>query len=808
MAATAATAFIYNMKGPFQQSLKVSPFHQRRGWTKFKFSFNVQQQQRQILVSFNSPGKSQSCRGSCFSTHSILPCWKDDNEFVGNNKIQRNNKYHIQSSIPSWPLSSSSTTFSYFSSTRSFASSTTTTTTNNHDNHWNNNSQPSSSLSKTKAAATTTTLDDPNYTKSETTTTTAATKRSSGSDYESAVRISKTLIQHVWPTKSNDTDLEHVRQRKHRVLFSIFLMLGGKAVTIQVPYIFKSLVDSLPMSIEQQHAATTATDVLDLYSATNSMGIPILAVLLGYGMSRAAASGFNEYRNAVFAHVAQDAIRTVGRNVFRHVHTLDLQFHLQKNTGKVSRILDRGNRSISFVLNAMVFNIIPTTVEVGLVTSLVYFQFGISHAAVVLATITAYTTYTVAITQWRTQFRRDMNRLENQASSRVVDSLVNYETVQYCNNLQHEVDRYEESLKGYQKAALQSQQSLSLLNFGQAAIFSVGLTGVMMLTAQQILNGTATVGDLVLVNGLLFQLSVPLNFIGSVYREVRLSLLDMEQMFELMDTQSTIDNPPTGTALVYDPTIMTTDISFHNVDFAYPSRLDRPILKGLSVDIPHGKTVAFVGSSGSGKSTILRLLYRFYDPTNPNTGTVSLGGHDLKDMPLDSFRKQIAIVPQDTVLFHESIGYNIHYGNWDASWDDVIEAAKRAQIHDTILSFPDGYDTVVGERGLKLSGGEKQRVAIARAILKQAPILLCDEPTSSLDTRTEQEIMNNIKSLGSDRTTIIVAHRLSTIQDCDEIIVLHQGQAVERGTHQELLELNGRYARLLKMQASSSTSVP
>ncbi|KAG7370399.1 ABC transporter ATP-binding protein [Nitzschia inconspicua] len=814
MAATAATAFFYNVKRPFQQSLKASPFYQRRGWTKSKFSFNVQQ--RQSLVSFNSPRKSQSCRGS-FSTHSILPYWKDNTELVRYNKIQRNNKYHIQSSIPLWSLSSSSFTFSYsssFSSTRSFAGSTTTTT-NNHDNHRNNNSQPSSSLSKTTTKArTTTTFDDPNCTNTlnSETTTAAATKSSSGSDYESAIRISKTLIQHVWPTTNNDTDLQHIRQRKRRVLFSVALMLSGKAVTIQVPYIFKSLVDSLPMSIEQHAAATTtATDVLDLYSATNSMGIPILAVLLGYGMSRAAASGFNEYRNAVFAHVAQDAIRNVGRDVFRHVHSLDLQFHLQKNTGKVSRILDRGNRSISFVLNALVFNIIPTTVEVGLVTSLVYFQFGLAHAAVVVTTIAAYTTFTVAITQWRTQFRRDMNRLENQASSRVVDSLVNYETVQYCNNLQHEVDRYEESLRGYQKAALQSQQSLSLLNFGQAAIFSVGLTGIMILTAQQILDGTSTVGDLVLVNGLLFQLSVPLNFIGSVYREVRLSLLDMEQMFELMDTQSTItnnNNTNNGTtaSVCYDPTIMTTDISFRNVNFAYPSRLDRPILKGLSVDIPHGKTVAFVGSSGSGKSTILRLLYRFYDPTNPDTGSVTLGGHDLKDMSLDSFRKQIAIVPQDTVLFHESIGYNIHYGNWDASWDDVIEAAKQAQIHDTIVSFPDGYDTVVGERGLKLSGGEKQRVAIARAILKRAPILLCDEPTSSLDTRTEQEIMNNIKSLGSDRTTIIIAHRLSTIQDCDEIVVLHNGQAVERGTHQELLELNGRYTRLLKMQVMSSTS--
>lgn len=615
----------------------------------------------------------------------------------------------------------------------------------------------------------------------------------------SPLRIFHTLSGHVWPSD----DSPESRLRKQRVVASLGLMLAGKAITIQVPYIFKHLVDSIPVDVAAaaELASTTTT------TTATAAGVPILALVLGYGMSRAAASGFNEYRNAVFAHVAQEAIRKVGRSVFDHVHQLDLNFHLTKNTGQVSRVLDRGNRSISFVLNAMVFTILPTTVEVGLVTSLVGYQFGSAHAAAVLMTIAAYTGYTIGITQWRTQFRRDMNRLENQASGRVVDSLVNYETVQYFNNLKHEGDRYEASLKGYQQAALQAQTSLSLLNFGQVTIFSIGLTGIMYLTAQQVIQGTASVGDLVLVNGLLFQLSVPLNFIGQVYREVRQSLLDMEQMFELMDTQSTIQNDTSK--VTFNPKTAGTDISLRNIKFAYPGKLDRPILNGLTLDIQHGTTVAIVGASGSGKSTILRLLYRFYDPSNTSQqdspGAITLGGCPLQDMTLDSLRQSIAVVPQDTVLFHESIGYNIRYGRLDATWDQVLDAAKRAKIHDTIMSFPDGYDTIVGERGLKLSGGEKQRVAIARAILKDAPILLADEPTSSLDSQTEQDIMSNIKQLGKGRTTIIVAHRLSTIQDCDEIIVLDHGRVAERGTHQELMALNGRYCQLLKMQTTTGS---
>jgi ABC-type transport system involved in Fe-S cluster assembly, permease and ATPase components len=657
---------------------------------------------------------------------------------------------------------------------------------------------------------------------------------------QTQIRIAQSLFQYVWPTPTATTTStsatatteitkEHAHKMKRRVGYSIALMIGGKLVTIQVPFLFKHLVDvlnetqqslnsnsnnidngggSAAMDMANHAATSTSLDatILDpiITNSTLWTGMPI-ALVMGYGISRASASGMQELRNAVFAHVAQDAIQRVGRSVFQHVHQLDMTFHLSRNTGTLSRILDRGNRSISFVLNAMVFNVVPTVVEVGVVTGLMAYEFGAMHSGVVMGTIGAYTVFTVGITQWRTQFRRDMNRLENEASGKVVDSLLNYETVKYFNNERHEINRYTESLAGYQKAALQAQTSLSLLNFGQNAIFSAGLTAIMYLTCEKILMGEASVGDLVLVNGLLFQLSIPLNFIGSVYREVKQAFTDMEAMFRLKDTKSRMVER--DDVVEYDPMKVKSGatMTFHNVEFAYPApessknnvKDSRPILKGMTFDVPEGKTVALVGSSGCGKSTLLRMLYRFYDP---DMGSITLGGSDIRDFTIESVRRSIAVVPQDTVLFNESIGYNISYGNLDASWDEVVEAAKKAHIHDTIMSFPNGYDTVVGERGLKLSGGEKQRVAIARAILKKAPILLCDEPTSSLDSHTEMDIMNNLKEIGKKNTTIIIAHRLSTIQDCDEIIVLHEGKVVERGTHNELLAKGGRYNELLKMQ--------
>jgi ATP-binding cassette, subfamily B (MDR/TAP), member 7 len=604
-------------------------------------------------------------------------------------------------------------------------------------------------------------------------------------------RIIQTLWQYVWPSNSSNTSSSpEEKQLKRRVVFSLGLMAAGKLVTLQVPFLFKYLVDSIPSEFDLLNAAD---DGITMISASSLSGMPI-ALVFSYGLARITMSGLNEYRNSIFSHVVQDAIRNVGRNVFDHIHRLDLQFHLSRNTGQISRTLDRGNRSISFILTSMVFNVFPTILEVSIVASIMGYQFGSAHAGVVLGTLATYLGFTIGITQWRVNIRRNMNKLENEASGRVVDSLLNYETVKYFNNAPYEGKRYEETLRKYQTSAVQTADSLAILNFGQASIFSVGLTAIMFLTSQQILEGSATVGDLVLVNGLLFQLSIPLNFIGTVYREVRQSLIDMEQMFRLLDTKPSIQDKPH--VIEYQPSRQGTRVEFVDVVFSYPSQ-SRSILNGITLDVEEGKTVALVGSSSSGKSSLFRLLYRFYEPSS---GSIRIGGHDIRDMSIDSVQRAIAVVPQDTVLFHDTIGYNIRYGNLTASMDQVMDAAKKARIHDTIMNFPDGYDTIVGERGLKLSGGEKQRVSIARAILKKAPILLCDEPTSSLDGETELDIMSNLKEIGQTTTTIIIAHRLSTVQDCDEIIVLSDGRVVERGTHEELITKGGRYSELLAVQ--------
>jgi ABC-type transport system involved in Fe-S cluster assembly fused permease/ATPase subunit len=679
-------------------------------------------------------------------------------------------------------------------------------------------------------------------------------------------RIAKELGQHVWPTipaaankihtkndmedttttattvasSSNKDNSSEQRQSalmvRYRVVASICLMLAGKAVTISTPFLFKMLVDVVGTTSSAAYT-TTATPIKVassalLHTVVDSTPIPLPMLLLFlYGLCRSLSSLLREYTNVVFSHVAQAAIRTFGRSTFDHVHSLDLKYHLDRNTGTVSRILERGSRSISFVLNAMVFNTLPTVIEVVVVSTLMLRKFGYLYATTVLSTIVAYCTFTIHITRWRAQMRKDMITSENSAAGRISDSLLNYETVKYFNNEIHEGNVYDTALKEYQTMAIKTASSLSTLNVGQNVIFSLGLTIIMYLTLHDVRHGHATVGDLVLVNGLLFQLSVPLNFIGWVYQEIRQSFIDMEAMFQLRDTCPQIVD--VDSAIVYDPGSKLgqghgTMIEFDNVEFGYESSSSsttvptgnngdvtqsssvttttRPILKKTSLTIPQGKTVAIVGSSGCGKSTLLRLMYRFYDP---HSGSIRIGGRDMRDYTVDSIRRAIAVVPQDVVLFNDSIGYNIHYGNLHATWEEVIDASKKAHLHDTIMRLPNGYDTIVGERGLKMSGGEKQRVSIARAILKKAPILLCDEPTSSLDSQTESEIMNNLKEIGNDAdvTCVIIAHRLSTIQDCDEIVVMDGGRVIEQGSHDELMVLNGgRYRELVAVQRNYGTS--
>lgn len=659
-------------------------------------------------------------------------------------------------------------------------------------------------------------------------------------------RIAKELGQHVWPTipaaatkiekKNTEDTTANTRQTalmvRYRVVASICLMLAGKAVTISTPFLFKMLVDVVGAVTASTTASPTkvASSAL-LHTVADSTPIPLpILLLLLYGLCRSLSSLLREYTNVVFSHVAQAAIRNFGRSTFDHVHSLDLKYHLDRNTGALSRILERGSRSISFALNAMVFNTLPTLVEVVVVCTLLLRKFGLLYATTVLSTIVAYCAFTIHITRWRAQMRKDMITSENSAAGRISDSLLNYETVKYFSNEVHEGTVYEKALKAYQTMALKTASSLSILNVGQNAIFSIGLTIIMYLTLCDVRRGHATVGDLVLVNGLLFQLSIPLNFIGWVYQEIRQSFIDMEAMFQLRDTRPQVVD--SVSALVYDPSNLGqghgTTIEFDNVEFGYETTsfssnvpavngdmtqnsvtattTMRPILEKTTLTIPQGKTVAIVGSSGCGKSTLLRLMYRFYDPM---AGSIRIGGKDMRDYTVNSIRRAIAVVPQDVVLFNDSIGYNIHYGNLHASWEEVIDASKKAHLHDTIMRLPNGYDTIVGERGLKMSGGEKQRVSIARAILKKAPILLCDEPTSSLDSETESEIMNNLKEIGNDAdvTCVIIAHRLSTIQDCDEIIVMDGGRVIEQGSHDELMVINnGRYRELVAVQRSYGTS--
>ncbi|CAH1105037.1 unnamed protein product [Psylliodes chrysocephalus] len=583
------------------------------------------------------------------------------------------------------------------------------------------------------------------------------------------------MLQYIWP--ENDKSI------RDRVKLAVSLLIGAKVLNVCVPFLFKYSIDYLNVG-----------HTLNMETAPETVATVATSLLLGYGIARAGAAGFNELRNAVFAKVAQHSIRKIAKNVFLHLHNLDMAFHLQRQTGALSKTIDRGSRGINFVLSAMVFNVVPTVFELALVSSILGIKCGAVFAGISLSCVGVYTLYTLSITQWRTKYRVYMNRAENEAGNKAIDSLINYETVKYFNNEKFETDRYDSALKKYESASLKTSSSLAMLNFGQSAIFSAALSGIMLLSANEIVKGNMTVGDLVMVNGLLFQLSIPLGFLGSVYREVRQALIDMQTMFTLMTMESVVKNKPNAPYLYVDP--KNTPIKFENVSFEYGP--GKEIFNNLNLTIEPGQRVAIVGGSGSGKSTLIRLLYRFFEPTK---GRILIGNQDIRDVDLESLRRSIAIVPQDSVLFHDTIKYNINYGDLRATEEEVIKAAQLAEIHNSILTWPKGYDTQVGERGLKLSGGEKQRVAIARAILKNSPILVFDEATSSLDSITEHNILKALRNASQGRTNIYIAHRLSTIMDADEIIVLENGQVADRGSHDSLLHnKSGLYWQLWDTQ--------
>lgn len=579
--------------------------------------------------------------------------------------------------------------------------------------------------------------------------------------------IIKEMSQYLWPKDSFGTKL--------RVGVAVSMLIGAKVLNVQVPFYFKSIVDA--MNIDIASVGGTATTIAG-------------TMILAYGATRIGATVFQELRNAIFASVAQKAIRKVARDVFDHLLRLDLSFHLSKQTGGLTRAIDRGTKGISFLLTSMVFHVIPTALEITMVCGILTYQYGGAFAAITAITMATYTAFTIWTTAWRTKFRRQTNAADNKASTVAVDSLINYEAVKYFNNEKFEIARYDKALEQYEKSSIKVATSLAFLNSGQNIIFSSALTAMMYLGANGIASGSLTVGDLVMINQLVFQLSVPLNFLGSVYRELRQSLLDMETLFNLQKVNVSIKEVPNAPPLSLSK---GGEIRFEDVTFGYSP--DRPILRNLSLTIPAGKKVAIVGPSGCGKSTLLRLLFRYYDTQQ---GRVLIDDQDIRSVQVDSLRRAIGVVPQDTPLFNDTVGHNIRYGDITAPHERVIAAARRARIHETIASWKDGYETKVGERGLMISGGEKQRLAVSRLLLKDPPLLFFDEATSALDTHTEQALMQNINSILKEkgRTSVFVAHRLRTIHDADLIVVLRDGGVVETGTHKELVDRGGVYSEL------------
>ncbi|GAB5446178.1 ABCB family ABC transporter ATP-binding protein/permease [Gymnodinialimonas sp.] len=583
-------------------------------------------------------------------------------------------------------------------------------------------------------------------------------------------RTIRKVAPYLWPD-----DKPWVKQR---VVISLIMLAMAKVIAVGTPFLYREAVNLL------------AGEGLD---PAWLLGMGAIGITIAYGMARALTVGFNQLRDAVFAKVAQRALRQLALETFQHIHALSMRYHIQRKTGGLSRIIERGVKGVEFLLRFMLFSIGPLVLELALTGIILAVVFDINYLIVLAVTIALYIWFTFKVTEWRVRIRKEMNDQDTDANQKAIDSLLNFETVKYFGAETREADRYDAAMEGYEAAALKTSYSLAFLNFGQSLIITTGLVVVMVMAALGVQNGTLTVGDFVMVNAYMIQITMPLNFLGTVYREIRQALVDMGEMFNLLEQPQEVKDAEGAPALKVDG----GNVRLEGVQFGYDSA--RPILKGVDIDIPAGQTVAVVGSSGSGKSTIGRLMFRFYDV---GEGKITIDGQDLRDVTQTSVHAQIGVVPQDTVLFNDSIYYNIAYGRDGATRAEVEQAAKAAAIHEFILSLPEGYETPVGERGLKLSGGEKQRVGIARTLLKDPPILVLDEATSALDTDTEMEIQAELKAMGEGRTVLTIAHRLSTIVDADRIVVLEKGEVVEEGTHDALLAQEGRYAQLWHRQVA------
>src|SRR5450830_1602964 len=573
---------------------------------------------------------------------------------------------------------------------------------------------------------------------------------------------------------------------KYRVMAALAFMVGAKTANVSVPLLLKQLIDTM-----NPKAAIDAHTLLV---------VPV-ALLFAYGLLRLSTTLFAELRELIFAKATEGASRTISLQVFRHLHALSLRFHLERQTGGMTRDIERGTRAVNSLISYSLYSIIPTLIEVAMVLTLLAVKFDVWFAWITLIALVFYISFTVMVTEWRTQYRKTMNELDSKAHSRAIDSLLNYETVKYFNNEEFEAKRYDENLERYRKASLKSQKTLSLLNTGQQLIIAAGLIAMLWRATQGVVDGHMTLGDLVMVNAFMIQLYIPLGFLGVLYREIKQGLTDLEKMFTLMEREREIADVPGAPALALAGSKGSPSVAFKHVNFAYEAA--RPILHDITFEIPAGKTVAVVGPSGSGKSTLARLMFRFYDVSNSDEGgQILIAGQDIKQVTQASVRQAIGIVPQDTVLFNDTVEYNIAYGKPGATRAEVEAAAKAAHIHSFIAATPKGYGTMVGERGLKLSGGEKQRVAIARTLLKNPPILIFDEATSALDSANERAIQAELASVARNKTSLVIAHRLSTVVDAHEILVMEGGRIIERGAHADLLAQQGRYARMWALQQS------